>query len=60
MTAAVTLAGGTPVHYLCDENDGWYPDLADIEAKITPKTRGIVVINPNNPKLQLREQAPAK
>ena len=48
-TAAVTLAGGTPVHYLCDENDGWYPDLADIEAKITPKTRGIVVINPNNP-----------
>jgi alanine-synthesizing transaminase len=48
-TAAVTLAGGTPVHYLCDENDGWYPDLADIEAKITPQTRGIVVINPNNP-----------
>ncbi len=48
-TAAVTLAGGTSVHYLCDENDGWYPDLADIEAKITPKTRGIVVINPNNP-----------
>jgi alanine-synthesizing transaminase len=48
-TAAVTLAGGTPIHYLCDENDGWYPDLADIEAKITPKTRGIVVINPNNP-----------
>lgn len=48
-TAAVTLAGGTPVHYLCDESDGWYPDLADIEAKITPKTRGIVVINPNNP-----------
>lgn len=48
-TAAVTLAGGTPVHYLCDENNGWYPDLADIEAKITTKTRGIVVINPNNP-----------
>jgi alanine-synthesizing transaminase len=37
------------VHYLCDENNGWYPDLADIEAKITEKTRGIVVINPNNP-----------
>ena len=48
-TAAVTLAGGTPTHYLCDENNGWYPDLADIESKITPKTRGIVVINPNNP-----------
>lgn len=48
-TAAVTLAGGAPSHYLCDENNGWYPDLADIEAKITEKTRGIVVINPNNP-----------
>ncbi len=48
-TAAVTLAGGTPVHYLCNENDNWYPDLADIEAKITPNTRGIVIINPNNP-----------
>ncbi len=48
-TAAVTLSGGTPVHYLCDENNGWYPDLADMEKKITPKTRGIVVINPNNP-----------
>lgn len=48
-TAAVTLSGGTPVHYLCDEDQGWFPDLADIERKITPKTRGIVVINPNNP-----------
>jgi len=48
-TAAVTLAGGNPVHYLCDEDKGWEPNLADIEAKITPKTRGIVVINPNNP-----------
>lgn len=48
-TAAVTLSGGTPVHYLCDEDHGWFPDLADIERKITPKTRGIVVINPNNP-----------
>ena len=48
-TAAVTLSGGTPVHYLCDEDQGWFPDLADIERKITPHTRGIVVINPNNP-----------
>ena len=48
-TAAVTLSGGTPVHYLCDEDQGWFPDLADIERKITPRTRGIVVINPNNP-----------
>jgi alanine-synthesizing transaminase len=48
-TAAVTLSGGTPVHYLCDEGNHWYPDLADIEAKITPNTRGIVIINPNNP-----------
>ncbi|MDP2228473.1 MAG: pyridoxal phosphate-dependent aminotransferase [Moraxellaceae bacterium] len=48
-TAAVTLSGGSPVHYLCNESDGWYPDLADMEKKITPKTRGIVVINPNNP-----------
>ena len=48
-TAAVTLAGGTARHYLCDENSGWLPDLKDIEAKITANTRGIVVINPNNP-----------
>ena len=48
-TAAVTLAGGKAVHYLCDEESDWYPDLADMEAKITPKTRGIVIINPNNP-----------
>ncbi|MES2719349.1 MAG: pyridoxal phosphate-dependent aminotransferase [Pseudomonadota bacterium] len=48
-TAAVTLSGGKPMHYLCDEDQGWFPDLADIERKITPKTRGIVVINPNNP-----------
>jgi len=48
-TAAVTLSGGKPVHYLCDENAGWGPDLADMEAKITPNTRGIVIINPNNP-----------
>jgi alanine-synthesizing transaminase len=48
-TAAVSLSGGTPTHYLCDENDGWAPDLADIEAKITPRTKALVVINPNNP-----------
>ncbi len=48
-TAAATLSGGTAVHYRCDEEADWFPDLADIEAKITPRTRGIVVINPNNP-----------
>jgi alanine-synthesizing transaminase len=48
-TAAVSLSGGTPVHYLCDEKNGWMPDVADIKAKITPKTKGIVIINPNNP-----------
>ncbi len=48
-TAAVSLSGGRPVHYLCDEGAGWLPDLDDIRAKITPRTRGIVVINPNNP-----------
>jgi len=48
-TASTTLAGGRAVHYLCDESEGWQPDLDDIEAKITPRTRAIVVINPNNP-----------
>lgn len=48
-SAAVNLCGGKPVHYLCDEDDDWQPDLADIRSKITPNTRGIVVINPNNP-----------
>ena len=48
-TAAASLSGGTPVHYLCDEANGWMPDLADIRRKITPATKGIVVINPNNP-----------
>ena len=48
-TAAATLAGGTVRHYLCDEENDWFPDLADMEAKITPKTKAIVVINPNNP-----------
>ena len=48
-TASTALAGGTPVHYLCDETDGWQPDLADMESKITPQTKALVVINPNNP-----------
>jgi alanine-synthesizing transaminase len=48
-TAAASLSGGTPVHYICDEANGWMPDLSDIRAKITPRTKGIVVINPNNP-----------
>ena len=48
-TAAVTLAGGTARHYICDESADWMPDLADIRAKITPNTRAIVIINPNNP-----------
>jgi alanine-synthesizing transaminase len=48
-TASVSLSGGRPVHYLCDESAGWYPDLDDIRAKITPNTKAIVVINPNNP-----------
>ena len=48
-TAAVSLAGGKPVHYVCDEEQGWLPDLHDMRRKVTPRTRGIVVINPNNP-----------
>ena len=48
-TAAASLSGGKPVHYLCDESQGWAPNLDDIRAKITPRTKGIVVINPNNP-----------
>jgi alanine-synthesizing transaminase len=48
-TAATSLSGGTPVHYMCEEANGWMPDLADIRRKITPHTKGIVVINPNNP-----------
>ncbi|MBY0468337.1 MAG: pyridoxal phosphate-dependent aminotransferase [Burkholderiaceae bacterium] len=48
-TASVALSGGTPVHYLCDEQSDWYPDIADIRRKITPNTKAIVVINPNNP-----------
>ncbi|WKD58256.1 Glutamate-pyruvate aminotransferase AlaA [Corynebacterium capitovis DSM 44611] len=48
-TAASTLAGGTPVHYVCDEEDNWNPSLEDIRAKVSPRTKAIVVINPNNP-----------
>ncbi|MBQ9952143.1 MAG: aminotransferase class I/II-fold pyridoxal phosphate-dependent enzyme [Clostridia bacterium] len=48
-TASVTLAGGRAVHYVCDEQSEWYPDIADIRSKVTDRTKGIVVINPNNP-----------
>jgi alanine-synthesizing transaminase len=48
-TAAVALSGGKAVHYLCDEGANWYPDLEDIESKVTDRTRAIVIINPNNP-----------
>ena len=48
-TAAVSLAGGTAVHYVCDEQAGWFPDIDDIKAKITSNTKAIVLINPNNP-----------
>ena len=48
-TACATLAGGNPVHYICDEQAEWYPDIQDIESKITPRTKAIVIINPNNP-----------
>lgn len=48
-TAATSLSGGKPVHYRCNEDNGWMPDLDDIRRKITPQTKGLVVINPNNP-----------
>ena len=48
-TAVVSLSGGTPVHYRCDEGSGWLPDLDDLRAKVNPRTKAIVVINPNNP-----------
>ncbi len=48
-TASVTLAGGMAVHYICDEEQDWYPDMEDMRSKVTDKTKGIVVINPNNP-----------
>ncbi len=56
-TASVTLAGGNAVHYICDEQSDWNPDLADIERKITPKTKAIVIINPNNPTGAVYEKA---
>jgi alanine-synthesizing transaminase len=48
-TAVVALSGGTPVHYRCDEGSGWMPDIDDMKAKVTPRTKAIVIINPNNP-----------
>jgi alanine-synthesizing transaminase len=48
-TASVSLSGGNPVHYLCDEQSDWFPDLDDIRRKVSPRTKAIVVINPNNP-----------
>ena len=48
-TAAVSLSSGTPVHYRCDEQNSWFPDIDDIRSKITEKTKAIVIINPNNP-----------
>ncbi|MDP1932469.1 MAG: pyridoxal phosphate-dependent aminotransferase [Gammaproteobacteria bacterium] len=48
-TAAVSLAGGTPMHYICDEAADWFPDIKDMEKKITPNTKALVIINPNNP-----------
>jgi alanine-synthesizing transaminase len=48
-TAATSLAGGKPVHYHCDESNGWQPDLEDLRSKVTPRTKAVVVINPNNP-----------
>ncbi|WP_297725715.1 pyridoxal phosphate-dependent aminotransferase [Limnohabitans sp. Rim8] len=48
-TAATSLSGGMPVHYMCEEDNGWMPDIEDIRRRITPRTKGIVVINPNNP-----------
>jgi alanine-synthesizing transaminase len=48
-TAATSLSGGKPVHYLCDESSGWMPDIEDMRSKISPRTKAIVIINPNNP-----------
>jgi len=48
-TASANLAGGKPVHYICDEESNWYPDIEDIKSKVTPRTKAIVVISPNNP-----------
>jgi alanine-synthesizing transaminase len=59
-TGAVSLSGGTPVHYRCDEEHGWDPDLADVEARITPNTQGLVIINPNNPTGAVYSEATVK
>jgi alanine-synthesizing transaminase len=56
-SAAVNLCGGKPVHYLCDEGANWQPDLQDIRSKVTPRTKAIVVINPNNPTGAVYEKA---
>ena len=56
-TAAVTLAGGKAVHYRCDEDSAWHPDLEDLESKVSERTRGLVVINPNNPTGAVYERA---
>jgi alanine-synthesizing transaminase len=56
-SAAVNLCGGRPIHYLCDEGADWQPDLADIRSKITPNTKALVVINPNNPTGAVYEKA---
>jgi len=56
-TAAVNLAGGKAVHYRCDEEQDWYPDLADMRSKITSRTRAVVLINPNNPTGAVYERA---
>ena len=59
-SAAVNLCGGRPVHYICDEGSGWQPDLDDIRAKLTPQTKAMVVINPNNPTGAVYEEAMLK
>jgi alanine-synthesizing transaminase len=59
-TGAVSLQGGKPVHYLCDESNGWNPDLENIESLITPATRALVVINPNNPTGAVYSEATVK
>ncbi|MBJ7475004.1 MAG: pyridoxal phosphate-dependent aminotransferase [Polynucleobacter sp.] len=59
-TAAVSLSSGTPVHYLCDEAQGWAPSIDDIRAKVSSKTKGIVIINPNNPTGAIYDDATLK
>ncbi len=59
-TAQANLSGGRPVHYLCDESNGWQPDIDDIKSKITPRTKAIVIINPNNPTGAVYSREPAE